>query len=172
MVLLSSKKLGTDFKAIDFDLMGIDGNRYSLDSFKDKQFLLVVFMCVHCPYVQAIENQLVKLKNDFADKSFEIVGINPNDPVKYIADNLDGMQRRAAEKGYNFVYLQDDTQEVARAYEAVCTPDIYLFNQDRNLVYHGRIDEVASCLNTLIENKKWDETVVPSQGCSIKWKED
>lgn len=172
MVLLSSKKLPADFKAKNFELLGIDDKKYSLESFADKKFLLVVFMCVHCPYVQAIENQLIEIKDKFADDSFEIVGINPNDPIKYVADNLDGMKRRAKEKGYNFVYLQDETQEVAKAYEAVCTPDIYLFNENRDLVYHGRVDEVESCLSNLIENKKWDEQVVPSQGCSIKWKED
>lgn len=169
MVLMSSKTLPADFIAPDFNLTGIDGQNYSLESFEAKRGLVIIFMCVHCPYVREIEEKIVEIQSQFGE-NVQVVGINPNDPVQYPADSLEGMKARADEKGYNFVYLQDLDQSVAKAYEAVCTPDIYLFDVDRKLVYHGRIDELPMAIESMFGGDLYDGQVIPSQGCSIKWK--
>ncbi len=161
MTLLASKKLPSDFVAPDFSLKGIDGETYSWASFGDKK-VVIIFMCVHCPYVQAIEDQIIQVQSDFPDAV--VVGINPNDAEMYPEDSFENMGKRAEEMGYNFLYLRDETQEIARAYEAVCTPDIYVFNAGRSLLYHGRIEEVPLALLG-----DFDGEPIPSQGCSIKW---
>lgn len=172
--------LGTS--APPFALPGVDGETRSLDSFSDAELLVVVFTCNHCPYAIASEDRLIELQRDYADKGVQVVAINPNDAVNYPEDSFDNMKVRAAEKGFNFPYLHDESQEVARAYDAACTPDIFVFDADRKLLYNGRIDdnwkepdkvtrnELREVLDAALEGKSVDFEHTPSMGCSIKWK--
>jgi peroxiredoxin len=173
-------RIGT--KAWDFNLKGVDGKYYSLESFKEKKVLCIIFMCNHCPYVVAVQQRINQIAKDYANNSFTLIGINPNDPVAYPEDSFENMVVRANEQGYVFPYLFDETQETARAYDAVCTPDIYLYDEKRVLIYRGRIDdnwkdesavtrmELRMAIDRVLENKSIDFEMIPSMGCSIKWK--
>ncbi|MBI5377208.1 MAG: thioredoxin family protein [Thaumarchaeota archaeon] len=182
MVLLKSEVvLKTGDKAPDFELLGIDDKKHKLSEYKDYKGLLVVFMCNHCPYVQAKTKALVELYDKFKDKVV-IIGINSNDPINYPDDSFENMKKFAKEKGIKFTYLVDETQQVAKRYGAVCTPDPFLFDQDRKLIFHGRIDnairpedvatEKTMILNIekFLQGKKIEKDFDPSMGCSIKWK--
>ena len=176
----SELRIGT--KAYDFNLKGVDGKYYSLNDFKDKKVLCIIFMCNHCPYVVAVQQRINQIAKDYGGKSFALVGINPNDPVTYPDDSYENMKVRAKEEGYVFPYLWDETQEIARKYDAVCTPDVYLYDDNRILKYRGRIDdnwkdetsvtrnELRMAVDRLLENKDIEFEMVPSLGCSIKWK--
>ncbi len=184
MVLLESQiKLKTGDVAPDFDLLGIDDKRHSLDSYNSYKGMLVVFMCNHCPYVKAKTTALNEIYDKFGDK-IAMVGINSNDAVAYPDDSFAAMKEVAKEKGFGFDYLVDDTQEVAKRYGATCTPDPFLFNNKRRLVFHGRIDDMMKpedsiTEKTMIQNiekmlaeKEIERDFEPSIGCSIKWKEN
>ena len=183
MVLLESQiKLKTGDIAPNFDLLGIDDKRHSLDSYENCKGILVVFMCNHCPYVKAKTAALNEIYEKFGDK-IAMVGINSNDATKYPDDSFDAMKEVAKEKGFGFDYLLDDTQEVAKAYGAMCTPDPFLFNDKKQLVFHGRIDDMMKpddnvTEKTMIQNitkmlsgEEIEKDFDPSIGCSIKWKE-
>jgi peroxiredoxin len=173
-------RIGT--KAIDFNLPSVDGKFYSLDSFKDKNVLCIIFSCNHCPYVKAVEDRINQIAKDYSNKSFALVAINPNDDSAYPEDSFDNMKKRAGEKGFVFPYLRDDTQEITKAYDAVCTPDIYLYDKNRILKYRGRIDdswkdeskvtkkELRLAIECLLEDKEINFDTVHPMGCSIKWK--
>jgi peroxiredoxin len=182
MVLLESFKLTLGEDAHDFSLSGTDDQTYSLDSFSDAKVLVIIFMCNHCPYVQAVLDRMIQIQADYKDKGVQFVGINSNDAENYPEDSFDGMKQVVEEKGINFPYLFDESQGVARTYQAQCTPDIYVYDQDRKLAYHGRIDdnwqepenvtkqELREALDALVAGKKPAEDQNPSMGCSIKWK--
>lgn len=181
-MLLYSKEVKLDTPAIDFKLKGVDDKIYSLDDFKDFKILVIVFMCNHCPYVKAVIKRLVDLQEKFIDKGVRFVGINPNDEIAYPEDSFENMKLFYETYNMNFPYLRDETQEIAKLYDAVCTPDIYVFNQERKLKYRGRIDdnwkeeskvkskELEKAINLLLEDKEIDFKQNPSMGCSIKWK--
>ena len=184
MVLLESQiKLNTGDQAPDFDLMGIDDKNHSLNDYKDYDGLLVLFTCNHCPYVKAKVEAIKEIHEKFKDK-VALVGINSNDPTNYPDDNFENMKKTAQEKGIKFDYLVDDSQEIAKKYGAICTPDPFLFNKERKLVFHGRIDnamnpEDTATEKTMINNieklltgEKIEKDFDPSIGCSIKWKEN
>ncbi len=183
MVLLKSINIPLGTKAIDFCLIGVDGKMHSLADYKDKDVLVIVIMCNHCPYVQAVDSRLVQLQEKFANLNVQFIGINPNDDITYPEDNFKNMVKRAKEKGYNFPYLRDDDQSIARQYQAQCTPDIYVYNKQRELCYHGRVDDnwqepdkvkshdLNDAIEALLEGKKPSPNQQPSMGCSIKWKE-
>ncbi len=174
----SIQKLGLGSKAIDFNLLGIDGRYYTLKDFK-KDLLLIIFMANHCPYVRARMNDINELYERFKDR-VDIVGINSNDP-KYEGEGYENMKLFAKEFNVKFPYLFDETQEVAKAYGAVCTPDPFLFDKDRRLVYHGRINDamnpdakptlniMAINIEKALKGEKIDRWFDPSVGCSIKW---
>lgn len=178
----SPKELRIGTEAIPFDLKGVDGKTYSLERFKDKKLLCIIFMCNHCPYVIATQYRINQIARDYSDKSFVLVGINPNDDITYPEDSYDNMKLRAREKGYVFPYLRDKTQETAKAYDAACTPDIFLYDKNRILKYRGRIDdnwkdetnvtrnELRMAIDLLLEDKEIDFEMIPTIGCSIKWK--
>ena len=183
MVLLNSEKIEFGKKAPDFNLLNVlDGKKYSLVSFADKKVFVVMFICVHCPYVRAVEDRLVQLRKDFEKYSVQFVGICANDPTDYPEDSPENLKKHALEKGYGFPYLVDETQSVAKAYDAVCTPDIYVYDQERQLAYHGRIDDnwkdpskvkrqdLKEAILALLEDQKPAEPQFSSMGCSIKWK--
>lgn len=181
MVLLKSvKRLKPGDKAPHFSLKNVDGKNIQLNQFKDKN-LAIIFMCNHCPYVKAKMDEIAAIQRDYEKKGVVVIGINSNDPVNYPDDDVVHMQQLAAVKGYKY-YLVDETQEVAKAYGATCTPDPFVFDKNHALVYHGRInnqmeptDKVTEqtmrmVLDKVLKNEKVTDWFVPSMGCSIKWK--
>lgn len=177
------------FHAPDFNLPGVDGKNHSLASFTDARALLVIFMCNHCPYVIAVQDRINELAKKYGPKGLAVIGINSNDPDQKSADSFEAMKERAREVGYVFTYVQDLSQDVARAYDAVCTPDPYLFENigkptkpDFLLRYHGRIDdswkeeaavtrhELAEAIEAVLSKKPVDRDQKPAMGCSIKWR--
>lgn len=173
-------------KAHPFSLPGVDGKTYSLDSFKKSKGLLIVFMCNHCPYVIAVQERLNEIAKDYASQGIAVIGINSNDPLYKDADSFENMKKTSEEWGLEFPYVFDETQAVARAYDAVCTPDPYLYQRMGNefvLYYRGRIDDnwkeeskvkeqsLRLAIDGLLFGKKPMSNQIPSMGCSIKWKE-
>ena len=163
------------------------GIERSLHDYQDAQALVIVFTCNHCPYAQFVEDRLINLAQEMAPHGVQFIAINPNDPVAYPADSFEAMQKRAREKQYPFPYLFDESQEVAKAYGAVCTPDFFVFDADRKLVYHGRLDDgrparkgqkghpvtrndLREALQQLLTTGQVTIEQFPSIGCSIKWK--
>jgi len=184
MALMASEEtLQLGDKAPDFKLKGIDGKTYNLGSFMDAKALLVIFMCNHCPYLTFKIEEIKRLQAKYKSKGLVIVGINSNDSVNYPDDSFENMVKTAKEKSFNFYYLHDESQQIAKAYGAVCTPDPFLFDSKMKLAYHGRLDdalnpdavaakkEMDEIIAAFLEGKKMDFTFRPSQGCSIKWRE-
>lgn len=183
MTLLKSLQLPMGSDIIDFSLPATDGNTYSPSDFSDKKVLVIIFMCNHCPYVKAIINRLIKLQSDYSEKGVQVIGINANDSENYPEDSFEGMQKWVDEAGINFAYLRDEYQEVAKTYQAQCTPDIYVFNQDKKLAYHGRLDDnwqepnnvqkqdLRDALDATLSGQPVADVQHPSMGCSIKWKD-
>ena len=172
--------LGT--KAIDFNLPGIDGQKYTLASFSGAPVLVIIFMCNHCPYVKAVIQRLIDLQSDFLGQGVRLIGINCNDVEKYPDDSYENMKRGSKEWGMNFPYLLDESQKIAKRYDAVCTPDIYVYGKERKLLYRGRIDDnwekpdkvvrrdLKLAINHIVTKKEVSKEQIPSMGCSIKWK--
>ena len=168
-----------------FALSGTDGKGHSLNEMDGKKAILVIFMCNHCPYVQPKMDYLVELQNRYQSAGFQIIAINSNDFKKYPDDSPAKMREWATNKKFNFPYLLDEDQQVAKAYGAVCTPDPFLFNSDRQLFYHGRIDEahgkphneakmadLEEAIKMLLGLKPMDTiATIPSMGCNIKWRD-
>src|SRR5688572_12845326 len=130
--------LGT--KAPDFNLVNIDGRTVKLADFADAPALLVIFMCNHCPFVIHVAQALARLAAEYQERGVAVVGINSNDAAAYPADSPERMVSEAEERGYMFPYLYDETQEVAQAYQAACTPDFFVFDKNRRLAYRGQMD--------------------------------
>lgn len=185
MALAYSSASTIGAKAPAFSLPGVDGETYSLDSFKDCKTLLVIFMCNHCPYVIAVQDRINDLAKKYKSQGLAVIGINSNNPDKYPEDSFDAMQVRAKEKGYAFAYVQDLSQKVAKDYDAVCTPDPYLYENVEGqflLCYRGRIDDswkdpakvtqpdLALAIESVLQNRQPSSNQTPSMGCSIKWK--
>lgn len=183
MALEYSKGMPVGTPAPPFTLPATDGKTYTLDDFARAEVLVVVLTCNHCPYAKAAEDRLIEIQRDYADRGVRLVAINPNDATTHPEDSFEKMVERAERKGFNFPYLRDETQAVARAYDAACTPDIFVFDRDRKLVYNGRIDDnwqdpskvtrhdLREVLDATLEGRAPDlPEVVPSMGCSIKWK--
>ena len=183
MTLLQSesRKLQKGDAAPEFALKNVDGETYRPKYFAGK-IMVIIFMCNHCPYVKAKMDEIKDIQEKYKDKDVVVIGINSNDPINYPEDDFAHMQALAKEKGYAF-YLVDETQEIAKAYGATCTPDPFVFDKNHKLVYHGRINDAMSpedtptkhelqkALDKLIANEEIEEWFVPSRGCSIKWKE-
>jgi peroxiredoxin len=166
-----------------FELPGCDGKRYTSDQFSGASALLVIFMCNHCPYVKHVRPALVELINEYLDKGVAVVGINANDAQTYPDDGIDQMKADAREFAYRFPYLVDASQEVAKAYHAACTPDFFLFDAERRLVYRGQMDgsrpgngvpvtgtDLRAALDATLEGVPVAILQRPSLGCNIKWK--
>jgi peroxiredoxin len=177
---LSSQTLKKNDNAPAFRLMGTDDKFYSIEDFRSKS-LLIVFICNHCPYVKARIGDLVTLQSRFPESELQIVGINSNDP-SYQDEGFENMIKFSKENNLNFPYLIDDTQQIARSYGAVCTPDPFLFDQNRNLVFHGKINDamepemtpqvhvMENNIKRLLDGQSIEKDFDPSIGCSIKWK--
>jgi peroxiredoxin len=182
MALTESRDLPLGTPCPDFRLPSVDGKTAARDDFADRPVLVVMFICNHCPYVQAVEDRIIQLGREYGSRGVQIVGICSNDPTEYPDDRPDMLLRRWREKSYGFPYLIDATQQAARAFNAVCTPDIYVFGKDRGLAYHGRIDddwkepakvkrrELAAALDALLAGNAAPREQTPSIGCSIKWR--
>ncbi len=183
MVLLHSEKFGLGAQAPDFKLTSVDGKSYTLASFQDRKVLVVMFICAHCPYVQAVEDRIIQLQRDYAAQGVQLVGICANDPTDYPDDSKENLLKRWKAKGYGFPYLLDETQAVARIYGAVCTPEFYVYDSSRVLRYHGQLDDnwkepgrvtrhdLREALDQLLAGKLPAKEQAPSMGCSIKWRQ-
>jgi len=170
------------WQAPDFRLEGVDGRSYALADVRGETGTLVMFICNHCPYVKAVIDRIVREVAALEEKGIGAVAIMSNDTEAYPADSFDNMKRFAAEHRFNFPYLIDRTQEVARAYDAVCTPDFFGFDRDLGLQYRGRLDEskreavpgarreLYEAMVGVAETGQGPKEQVPSMGCSIKWR--
>src|SRR5262245_15973426 len=179
---VESKSVEIGFPLPDFRLPSVTGGSVAPSDYADATLFGVFFTCNHCPYAKAIEGRLIELERDYADKGFRFVAISANDAVTYPDDSFANMKKRAEERGYRFPYLYDESQAVARAFGAVCTPDLYVFDRDRKLAYHGRLDdspmdaskvkrrELREALDALFAGRAPSPAQNPSIGCSIKWK--
>ncbi len=172
--------IGSD--AVDFKLKGVDGKSYDLNSFAGKKALVVVFSCNHCPYAQAYEQRIVQLQSDYLRKSIVFVAINSNDDTNYPEDSFENMVKRSKERGFNFPYVRDESQDIARKYGAICTPHVFAYDNHRILQYKGRIDDnwknpsevktkdLRNALDAILEDKTPQVQETRPFGCSIKWK--
>ncbi len=169
--------------AKDFDLPGTDGRRYTLQDIRGANGTLVMFICNHCPYVKAVLDRIIRDARELKERhGVGVVAISANDPNDYPEDSFDNMRRLAEAKSFPFPYLFDETQEVARAYGAVCTPDFFGYNKDLELQYRGRLDaskaqpvpdarrELFDAMARVAKTGRGPEEQVPSMGCSIKWR--
>lgn len=174
-------ELGTP--APHFNLPDLDGNVVCIDDFWQSKLLLVCFICPHCPFVRHVRLEIARVAADYVQAGLATVGIMSNDTAKYPQDGPEGMRREADEAGYIFPYLLDETQHVARAYRAACTPDFFLFDQERRLVYRGQLDssrpgngvpvtgsDLRAASDGALAGEHPLEEQVPSIGCNIKWK--
>ncbi|MFC2084876.1 thioredoxin family protein [Bacteroidota bacterium] len=170
--------------APNFELIDSVSDRIiKLDDIKSDIATVIMFICNHCPYVKHVNNELVSLAKDFIPKGISFIAISSNDIINYPEDSPDKMREVTQDIGYPFPYLYDESQEVARAYQAACTPDFYIFDKDLKLVYRGQLDEsrpgndipvtgkdIRDALKNILENKPVDPNQIPSIGCNIKWK--
>ncbi len=182
MALTESRDLPIGTTCPDFRLPSVDGKTVARDDFRDRPVLVVMFICNHCPYVQAVEDRIIALGRELGPRGVQLVGICANDPTDYPDDRPERLLERWRKKQYGFPYLIDASQDVARGFGAVCTPDIYVFDRDRRLAYHGRIDdnwkepakvsrrELATAIEALLRGEAPPREQVHSIGCSIKWK--
>ena len=183
MVSLETPVCEFDKAAIDFSLPGIDGKNWSLKDCAGEKGLLVMFICNHCPYVKAIRERLVRDLKVLNSLGVNAVAIMSNDPSEYAEDSFENMKKVAIEYDFPFPYLLDESQDVARAYGAVCTPDFFGYNADLKLQYRGRFDasrketaaedvrrDLFEAMKQVAETGRGPEEQVPSMGCSIKWK--
>ena len=173
-----------DLPAPDFRLPGVDGKTWSLDECMGPKGVLVMFICNHCPYVQAILERIVRDTDDLKKLGIHSVAVMSNDVTTYPADAFDKMQLLAQQSQFNFPYLWDETQAVAKAYEAVCTPDFFGFNAARRLQYRGRLDasraqaagpdvrrDLFLAMQQVAETQRGPQEQIASIGCSIKWRD-
>ena len=175
--------LGT--KMSKFNLLGIDDEMYTSDMFDGKKGSLVMFICNHCPFVKHVNEEIVNLSNEIMGNDIGVIGINSNDSSqeKYAEDSIDKMREYAENLGYNFPYVVDEDQSVAKNFTAQCTPDFFLFDSDQNLVYRGQLDgsrpgndvptngeSLRSAIKALLNNEDPISEQLPSMGCNIKWR--
>ncbi len=183
MALTPSTMLPLGTLAPDFKLPDTTGKIVSLTDFRDAKALVVIFMCNHCPYVVHIRDGLAQFARDYAPKNVGLVGINSNDAQKYPADSPAKMKDEVKSAGYIFPYLYDETQAVAKAYRAACTPDIFLFDKNQKLIYRGQFDgsrpgnnievtgkDLRAALAAVLNGQPVPEKQIASIGCNIKWK--
>ena len=183
MAVTASEMLSLGTKAPDFNLPDTTGKMVSLNDFREARAFLVIFMCNHCPFVKHILDGLVALIKEYQAKECIVVAINSNDATNYPDDSPEVMAKVAIEAGFTFPYLYDETQKVAKAYRATCTPDFFLFDSNKMLVYRGQMDgsrpgngiqvtgaDLTAAIDAVLEGKPVCEEQKPSIGCNIKWK--
>jgi thiol-disulfide isomerase/thioredoxin len=184
MAATESTMVGLGTPAPDFHLPDVlSGKTVSLDSFAVNKALLIMFICPHCPYVKHVQEELARMGQDYAATGLAIVAISSNDAGQYPEDSPDGMRKQAKELGFVFPYCYDESQETARAYDAACTPDFFLYDQSRRLVYRGQFDDsrpkntvpvtgadLRAAIDAVLAGGPVEEPQKPSIGCNIKWK--
>ena len=183
MVKTASTMLDIGTPAPDFSLPNVDGKTVSLADFKGKPALLVMFICNHCPFVKHVADQLARLGGEYQAKGVGIVAISSNDAANYPDDSPELMAREVESRGYKFPYLYDESQAVAKAYKAACTPDFFVFDKDHKLAYRGQLDDsrpdsgipvtgkdLRAALDAVLAGGRPAEPQKPSIGCNIKWK--
>jgi peroxiredoxin len=183
MVVTASKMLELKTHAPQFHLPDTKGNMVSMEDFKESPALLVIFMCNHCPFVKHILNELVKLIQEYQKKGVAVVAINSNDVAAYPEDSPELMAELSSKAHFTFPYLYDQTQDVAKAYDAACTPDFFLFDKERKLVYRGQMDDsrpdsdipvtgidLIKAMDAVLAGRDLSANQKPSMGCNIKWK--
>lgn len=183
MALTPSNMLPLGTKAPSFKLPDTDGNQVTLDSKAGAKGYLVIFMCNHCPYVKHIRSALAQVTADYMKKGIAVFGINANDAANYPEDSPEKMKVEKKSAGYQFPYLYDHTQTVAESYDAACTPDFYLFDASKSLVYRGQFDDsrpgndepvtgkdLTAAVESVLSGKKPTDAQAPSIGCNIKWR--
>ncbi|KPK50151.1 MAG: alkyl hydroperoxide reductase [Thiotrichales bacterium SG8_50] len=183
MSLTPSTMLALGTPAPDFSLVNIDGKTVSLSDFSDSKALLVVFMCNHCPYVKHIADALSAFADEYREQGLAVVGISSNDADNYPDDGPEKMAEEARRRGYRFPYLYDQTQEIAKLYQAACTPDFFLFDEDRRLAYRGQFDssrpkndepvngaDMRAAVEAVLGGQSPTANQIASIGCNIKWK--
>jgi peroxiredoxin len=164
-----------------FGLKGVDGKSHSLSDYVGKNVVVVVFTCNHCPAAVKAEDRLIQLQKDYAKKGVQLVAINSNETDNHPTDSFEHMVKRAAEKGFNFPYLRDDTQDVARAYGALRTPHAFVLDKGRKVRYHGRVDDniddasavkrhdLREAIDEVLTGKAVSVPITPPVGCNVKW---
>ena len=184
MARTASNMLPLNTKAFDFSLLNTVNNKVeNLNSLKGEKGTIIMFICNHCPFVIHVNPELVKIANAYQNKGIAFIAISSNDVINYPQDGPELMKQHAKDNKYSFPYLYDETQEVAKAYDAVCTPDFFLFNDDLKLVYRGQLDDsrprndkpldgkdLRNALNCLLNNTPINDIQKTSIGCNIKWK--
>ncbi len=183
MSATASTMLPLTTKAPDFHLPDTEGKTVSLSDFRDARALVVVFLCNHCPFVKHVIGDLVDLAKEYQDRGVAFVAINSNDVATYPDDRPEVMAKFARQRGFTFPYLYDETQEVAKAYRAACTPDFFVFDEKRELIYRGQMDDsrpgngvpitgadLCVALDGILEGGPVPANQKPSMGCNIKWK--
>ena len=184
MVLTPTTQIPLGFRAPDFTLPdAISGKELSLEDLASEKGTVIMFICNHCPYVKHVINGIVELANDYMPRGISFIAISSNDVENYPDDSPDKMKEEAARLGFKFPYLYDESQDVARAYHAACTPDFNIFDAELKCVYRGQLDDsrpgnkipvsgkdIRKALDDLLSGKKISEDQVPSVGCNIKWK--
>jgi peroxiredoxin len=180
---MATKTLKIGSELPKFKLIGVDDKYYSVDDFADKNALIIIFSCNHCYYVQAYQERIKAIQKDYAEKGVQILAINSNDSSQYEDDSFEGMKKRAKEKDFNFPYLRDEEQTVAKAFDASHTPEVFVFGKNRKLAYHGKIDDnwkeedkvksryLRDALDELLAGEEISVPETFSIGCTIKWKE-
>jgi len=173
--------IGLGTEAPQFNLPGVDGQDHSLDSYTDAEALVLVQSCNHCPYVQAWEERLSAIARDYRDRGARVVAVNSNDAKRYPEDSFEEMQARASARGFTFDYLYDEPQDVARQLGAERTPEVFLYDTDRRLVYHGAIDDsrdetevsqqyLRDALDAVLAGEEPAVQETPAVGCTLKWR--
>ena len=184
---VESTMLALGTKMPSFNLLGIDGDMYTNEMFDDKKGSLIMFICNHCPFVKHVNDEVVNLTNEIIQDGIGVIGINSNDSSqeKYAEDSIEKMKEYAADLGYQFPYVVDEDQTVAKNFTAQCTPDFFLFNSDSELIYRGQFDfsrpgndkpvtgeSLAQAVDTYLNSNETISPQYPSMGCNIKWKID
>jgi peroxiredoxin len=184
MVSLQPPVCDFGWKARDFDLLGVDGKRYNLANSRGKNGLLVMFICNHCPYVKSIRERIIRDTRELRQHGINSIAIMSNDPADYAEDSFDNMKTVAQQYGYPFPYVWDETQQIAKDYGAVCTPDFFGFNAKLELQYRGRLDasrkdvvadaprDLFNAMLQVAQTGKGPREQIPSMGCSIKWRSE
>ncbi len=185
MVSLETPVCEFDKPIVDFSLRGVDGEIWTPEAARGEKGLLVMFICNHCPYVKSIRERIVRDTDELMEYGVNTVAIMSNDPAEYEEDSFENMQKVAHDFSFSFPYLLDETQQVAKAYGAVCTPDFFGYNEKMQLQYRGRLDksrketaaadvkrDLFDAMKQVAQTGRGPEQQVPSMGCSIKWKSD
>lgn len=182
MTIQSQPRLQIGDPVPEFSLPGVDGRTWAASDFADRKVLVVIFSCNHCPYVHAYEDRIIEVQRDYGARGVQVVAVCSNDAVSYPEDSFENMKKRALEKGYNFPYLHDESQAVARAFGAEKTPHLFVFDARRRLAYEGRIDDnhqdpaavkrkyLREALDAILAGQPVREPATFAIGCTIKWK--